>query len=55
MERSRIEAETRESEQAILDLKAQLAQAQQTRKNKIVYDLIAKEALKIPSRSHSAE
>jgi hypothetical protein len=52
---ARIEQETRESEQAILDLKRQLVQAQQTRKNKIVYDSITKEALRIPSRAHSAE
>ena len=52
---ARIEQETKEAEQAILDLKQQLLQAQQTRKNKIVYDSITKEALRIPSRAHSAE
>lgn len=52
---ARIEAETRESERTIASLKQQLALAQQERKNKIVYDSIAKEALKLPTRAHSAE
>lgn len=52
---ARIESETRESDRTIASLKQQLALAQQERKNKIVYDSIAKEALKVPTRAHSAE
>jgi len=52
---AKIERQTAESEQVIADLKVQLALAQETRRNKIVYDSIAKEALKLPSRAHSAE
>lgn len=54
-EMARIDRETATSEQSIVDLKEQLQQAQQSRKNKIVYDSIAKEALKLPSRAHSSE
>lgn len=52
---ARIQVETSESERTIAELKVQLATAQQERRNKIVYDSIAKEALKLPSRAHSSE
>lgn len=51
----RIQEETDESERRIAELKQDLATAQQTRRNKIIYDAIAKEALKLPSRVASAE
>jgi hypothetical protein len=52
---TRIEQEMHESTKLIGDLKQDLAAAQQSRRNKIIYDAIAKEALKLPSRTHSAE
>jgi hypothetical protein len=51
----RIQEETIDSERVIAELKQELAAAQQSRRNKIIYDAIAKEALKLPSRSTSAE
>lgn len=51
----KIQEETEHSERLIADLKKDLAAAQQTRRNKIIYDAIAREALKLPSRSTSAE
>lgn len=51
----RIQEETVDSERLIAQLKQELAAAQQSRRNKIIYDAIAKEALKLPSRSTSAE
>ena len=52
---ARIEEETRESERTLAELKEELARAQRSRKDKIVYDGVAKEALKLPSRAHSAD
>lgn len=51
----KIQEETTESERLIAELKQELAAAQQSRRNKIIYDSIAKEALKLPSRATSAE